>query len=1052
MNDITRRKFLAQSGKLGVAASLAGRLGAQAHAVQDGSGNVDLYHSIAELERAWKSIPRTYKPHTRWWWPGTAVTKEGIVWELDQMKQQGIGGVELISTTRMYTKGNIRFLSDEFLEMTRFTIAEARSRDMEVGLTFGSGWSFGGFWVPPEQRSKVMTHVAVDASGPKTFDAELPFYKNATKFGLDPFFDPAYISPAKDENQILAVVAGRVHNGALDADSLTVITEHVSGNRLKWQVPPGEWKIMVFRLKYTGQRNAVADRTFQDEWVIDHFNRETVQAYCDYLGGAFYKSFGQEFGRTVDSLFCDSFEILVTQGTIHWSNHALAEFQSYKGYDLTRYLPCIWWDIGALTPKVRYDINDFLAWLGMRCTFDPFVGWCSSHRVGARIQPHYRFTEEIIMGAGAATRPEMEVSTARFAIVPDPRKAIAAGAHLYGRPIVSAEAYTFLHKERYLTTLEEMKVATDSFLRDGVTQFYNHGYMYTPEMLVSPARDMSWANRISHVSLWWKHYHHLASYVSRCCLLMRQGSFAGDVLVYSPQADVWTEKVLFDNERRVMPYGSVGQILVANGYDFDPVNDDVLQNHARSLAGHARVRDLSYRVIVLPNTQSVPLATMEFLRRFVLAGGILIALESLPSSAVGMNSHAASDRRVQQIATELFGIDGKGAAHSGGGRTYLIVDYKLPTYEQTTHTFNPGKQDVAFLPPTDAERALVSILRSHLRPDFELAGAAQSTGLTFLHRRLGNEDIYFVTNISTQPVKTMVSFRVTGKSPQCWDPMTGSTQPVFQFQPDAHGTTLPIHLEPYASRCILFRPQIQAARIVDTNLSEISDVTPAAIHGTVDNGGEIHAIVSRNGVATTARAIAADVPAPLVLLGHWQLSFESPYTKQSPKQLSRLAPWTESADTAHFSGTGTYTLDFDVPAEWLAADLQTWLELGQVGDVAEVKLNGNDAGVLWMRPYRVEVTALLRAGSNRLQVAVTNTPTNYVAALKTLPEVPAELRDHYGVTAPEYADGIAEWEQREKDYKPLPLSGLAGPVRIVARRKVALSLSRSASHMERKPA
>jgi hypothetical protein len=222
--------------------------------------------------------------------------------------------------------------------------------------------------------------------------------------------------------------------------------------------------------------------------------------------------------------------------------------------------------------------------------------------VQARIQPYFRFTNEVIQGAGLTPRPEMEVTTDRFAVILNPRKAVAAGAHLYGHRTVSAEAFTYLHMERYHSTLEQMKGATDAFMRDGVTQFYNIEYLYSPEMHVAPSRDLPWANRISHWNIWWKYYHHLAEYTSRSCFLLRQGEFAGDVLLYSPQATVWTEKVLFGNYPQFMPYGDLGKTLVANGYDFDPVNDDVLQNRAQVEKGSVKVRDLTYRFLILPNT------------------------------------------------------------------------------------------------------------------------------------------------------------------------------------------------------------------------------------------------------------------------------------------------------------------------------------------------------------------------------------------------------------------------------------------------------------------
>src|SRR5208282_4012382 len=130
-----------------------------------------------------------------------------------------------------------------------------------------------------------------------------------------------------------------------------------------------------------------------------------------------YQALGEQFGKTVDSMFCDSFEIACPPDTVLWSNGLLERFAAYKGYDLRPYLPAIWWDIGELTPKIRYDVNEFLSWLGLDAFFKTLGDWCDDHNTQARIQPHYRFVEEIIQGAGMTSRPETEVTTARFEIV-----------------------------------------------------------------------------------------------------------------------------------------------------------------------------------------------------------------------------------------------------------------------------------------------------------------------------------------------------------------------------------------------------------------------------------------------------------------------------------------------------------------------------------------------------------------------------------------------------------------------------------------------------------
>ncbi len=548
------------------------------------------------------------------------------------------------------------------------------------------------------------------------------------------------------------------------------------------------------------------------------------------------------------------------------------------------------------------------------------------------------------------------------------------------------------------------------------------------------------ANRISHWNVWWKYYHHLADYVSRCCFLLREGEFVGDVLIYSPQATVCTEKVLFGNRPRIIPYGDLGKTLVANGYDFDPVNDDVLQNRAQVEKGRIKVRDLTYRFLIMPRTTAVPLATMEFIRQFVLGGGIVMALDQLPSASVGLRNAPVNDARVQQIVTELFGSAGQGKNHPGGGRTYYFADYKIPSYEMRLKTFSIGPQPYQPTPPlTAAQRALLEALREHLAPDFKLAGNQQSDGLTFLHRRLGSDDIYFVTNLQPEASHTAATFRVSGKIPEQWDPMTGRIDPVYVYQAHAEGVEIPIRLEPYASTLFIFRSKEPSLHLSEANL-EVGELNDREVKGVAGQNGEVRVTVIENGQSKTSKAMVSGLPEPLAVTGTWQMVLEGYRFEKLEIQVSQLRSWTEDPQTEHFSGTGRYGLDFEVAARYLDKDLEAMLDLGVVGNVAEVSLNGKPVGVAWMQPYRLDVTEALQSGANHLEILVTNTLINYVAGLKELPGVPEELIPHYGPTVDIYDRGALEWERREKDFHPLPPSGLMGPVRIVPRQRIVVRL------------
>lgn len=932
----------------------------------------DTNSTLQTLKAGWTKPARTYRPHTRWWWPGNALTKADITFQLEQMAKQGMGGVEIMTAFQMYEKGNAEYLSPKHLELMKFSVAEAKRLDIEVAITFGPGWSFGGPWVSPEEQSKTLCMGSVDLDGGTSFSGELPQSLTANEMGK--------VEPGL----LIAVVAAQLNGkDQLDGNTLTVLSGKVKPGTtsLEWNVPSGKWRVMTFWLKLTGQENQAYSGP-KPSMVIDHFSQTAMQNYCNYLGGILNQTIGTEFGRTVDSFFCDSFEIMPLPNSILWSNDILDDFKKKIGYDFTKYLPSIWFNIGPQTPHVRYDLGHYLSDLGLRTVFKTFNDWCAEHNVEARIQPHYRFTEELVQGAGAIARPETEVTTTRFDPIADPHKATASGARFYGNAIVSAEAYTFIHPDRYRTSLQDMKIATDAFLRDGVTQFYNHGYFASQEMHVAPSRDMPWASRISHWNTWWDYYHCLTSYISRSDYLLRQGKLVADVLIYSPQTTEWSKKALYGRERRIMPYGDLAKTLVANGYDFDIVNDDLLQNSAKFQDGKVSINGYSYPVIILPAAKVLPIETAHALRDFFRAGGTVIALEELPSSSAGLNNLQSNDKELKQIVDGIF-----------NGKSNAVF---FPEYKIITPPFVPTQQ-VSFKPTAplnEQQHKLLATIGKITPPDFSLAGKAQSDGLTFIHKRIDALDIYFVTNLEPNRISTDLTFRVTGKTPQRWNAITGATgETVPNYRIDKNGTTIPLEFEPWESTFFIFTPGVSKPETLKTS---------------------------------------AKLPDPIAITGEWKMKLEGYDFDTYNASIEKLASWTESPSTKHFSGTGSYEIEFDLSASQLKNKGKMILDLGKVGDIAEVELNGKKVGVAWMWPYRLDITSAVHAGKNKLAVLVTNQLVNYVSGLKEAPEVPIELQPRLGKADPSIyqRSSIAKNDMSQTN---LPPSGLMGPVQIVWR-------------------
>ncbi len=988
-----------------------------------------------DLIQNFKKPPADCWPHTRWWWPGNPVSKEEITHELEEMRSHGIRGVEQITMEPVYEKGNIPYLSDEYLEMLKYTVKEAKRLGMEVSLNFGGpGWVIGGEWVKEEDKSKDMVPTSVVLEGNQTYSGNLPDGLTKTKRSWEHF------EPKLDGNEtLLAVIAGKIEkDGKVSEKSLINLTSLVSGNKIFWKVPEGEWRLMAFWLKKNGISNAV-----------DHFSKSAMEGYCNILGGKIYAAIGDEFGKTVESLFADSFELANLASGINWSTGLLDEFRKQKGYDLTPYLPAIWWEVGDISPKIRFDVNEFLHQTGLNVFFKTFLGWCEAHHIQGRIQA-YGFNTDNIEASGMSHIPEMEITAGEkdaadwFDTRIGPKQYVASGAHIYGRKVVSAEVYTFIHWERYRETLEELKIASDGYLLAGATKFYNHGFNFSPEKQVSPTRSLPFAAYIQPQNVWWKYYPKLAEYIARCSYLLRQGDFVPDIALYSPLANQWTKNVLNPRKwTREFEWGELGNLLISNGYNYDLMNDDALQNLSEIKDGKIKIRNMEYKILILPNVESIPLKTIQFIEKYVNQGGIVIALERLPEKSTGFQDYQQSDQQVQALTNQIFrtpkktedktmnpyGLnepkiaDGVLMNPYGKGRTYQIKNV-------IDRTIWWDKRSSALDP-------FLETIRTHLAPDFGIdfayEGLRKNDGLTFIHRKVGEKDIYFVSNIQDKASTIPVTFRVKNKLIRKWNPYSGEITPVYNFSEVADGIKVPLNLSPYESLFLEFVPGEPESYVSKTGFYQITDATKNELTASADHNGTYISTIISGDQEKKITSVVSGIPAHYQISGRWSMEIKGEGFSTFTKQTDELFSWVDDPATRNFSGTGRYEINFQIPAEYLKKDIKLMLDLGKVGNVAEVILNDQNIGTVWMRGQKLDLTKVVKEGENKLIVLVTNTLINRISAMKVAPAVPAELVTRFG------SGSVIKETPREFGFKPLPASGLIGPVEIIPEKVVTVN-------------
>jgi hypothetical protein len=352
--------------------------------------------------------------------------------------------------------------------------------------------------------------------------------------------------------------------------------------------------------------------------------------------------------------------------------------------------------------------------------------------------------------------------------------------------------------------------------------------------------------------------------------------------------------------------------------------------------------------------------------------------------------------------------------------------------------------------------------RMGVPPDFASACGGAPAGLRYIHKRIGEADVYFVANKDGERREAVATFRVSGKRPELWWPDTGRTEPAAAFEPAGGLTRVPLQLEPLESVFVVFRqplagfdPVVALSCDGEPLLPETrAAVAPAArLRGGAEGALMLEAARPGHYALKTAsgKSLNAEVsalPAALELAGEWALEFPPSAGAPARVALPALISWSEHADSGvkHFSGTATYRKTFEVPGALLGAGRRVDLDLGAVEVMAEVTLNGQAFEVLWKKPYRLDVTRALKLGQNALEVKVVNLWVNRLIGDEQLADDSPRNKD--GRTLKDWPDWLLAGKPSPtgrftftshrlwKRDDPLAPSGLLGPVTLRAAQQV----------------
>jgi len=855
----------------------------------------------------WPAATPVNKPWTRWWWPGSAVDKENLTRQLEDFARAGIGGVEIcpIYGATGAEDRFLKFLSPEWMAMLAHTTTEAKRLGLQVDMTTGTGWPFGGPSVTPEMASHGLKVVRQDAPGGSRVSVKLP------------------------PGEVICLKATDDGGGkAID------LTGEVKDGKLDWQSPEGSWKI-------TGLCSPAAIQKVKrsapggEGHVLDPFSAKSIEAYLAGFDAAF-KGFSAPMPR---AQFHDSFEYYGAE----WTPDFTARFQAARGYDLRDQLAAFTGNGDTETvARVKSDYRETLDELHLEY-LKRWHDWSKSHGGITRNQAHGS-PGNLLDHYAVSEIPETEIfRRVEDAQIPMMRFA-ASAADASGNRLVSSETFTWLD-EHFQVTPEKLKEAADFIFLSGVNHLFFHGIPYSP-------KDAPWPGWLFYASTHmgengglWRDLPAFNGYIQRCQSILQEGKPSSDVLLYFPIHDIWhntSEKLPLltvhnqDEWLWPTPFYQASLELWKNGVTSDYASD-------RMLAG-ATVRDKkivlgnqSYATIVLPGVKHMPVETLEKILGFRDQGVAVVIQGAWPSDVPGFHRH---EERLAELVAMVKRSEGSPGIHQAQS---------------------------GLIPTLDS----LGIRRERM----------SESGLRFVRREHAEGFHYFIVNRGSETVDGYIPLAAPFESAVVLDPWKADGTGVAVRK----DSSVRLRLEPGQS-------------LVVRTFTHRKVAGPAWAH---------------------------DEASPLVasIDGPWSIEFiEGGPVLPAAVSGMKTGSWTELADPAarNFSGTARYTTTFDFKG---AVPKGGALDLGKVANTARVRLNGQDLGISWSSPHKVDLKGALKTGANLLEVEVTNLAANRIADLDRR-KIPWKRFHEINFVNIDYKPFDAS------GWKPVE-SGLMGPVRLV---------------------
>jgi hypothetical protein len=651
---------------------------------------------------------------------GNAVDKKNLRSNLIELQKSGIGGVEItpIYGAKGEEENYINYLSPKWMEMLDYTIQTADSLNMEVDMTLGTGWPYGGPQVDLKHAATKLVTQKYDLKEGDRFKGKIELDTSKEK------------RPAT-----LQYVLAYGKNG--DYKNLT--EELKEENFLNWKAINSDYTLYAVFAGKTGQQVKRA-APGGEGYTLDHYSNEALNSYLVPFDKAFSGS-----SEKIRSVFNDSYEVYGTDFTPAF----FKEFQNRRSYDLKPQLQLLL-DTTSTDKgnRVKSDYRETLSDLLLENFVKPWTDWANNKEFKSRLQAHGSPGNLIDLYASADI-PECETFGSMPFDIPGLRreqediregdadpvmlKFSSSAAHISGKPLTSSETFTWL-RDHFKTALSQTKPEAEELFLNGINHIFLHGNTYSPERAGWPGWKFYASVNFSPNNTIWNDAPELFSYIAKCQSMLQSGKPDNETLLYWPVYDEWDKfqggSLFFQFKIHSLDqwlYGTsfynITQEMMKKGYGVDFISDRFIAK-ATTKDGQIQMPGGNYKSLVVPDSNKMPLKTLQKLLELKEQGANII-FNGFPESVPGLyefekqneelkrliEKHSVETVELSQLFTELenTGVYPESLVETGlkyirrevdGGKIYFLVNHTSETINEFIPLQSKAKEVVLFDPLT----------------------------------------------------------------------------------------------------------------------------------------------------------------------------------------------------------------------------------------------------------------------------------------------------------------------------------------------------------------